>query len=383
MAITEYYVSVAGAGAHDGTSTGNALTLTEMVTQINALGAGGGAGRRYNITGNHTGRGASDSITIGGTATSPLILRGYNATIGDLDTGTRDAYGALDTTNMPDIGYNATFKFTSSGSHTVFANLDFAGNRSGEIVSFSGGNQAAYNLRCTNTSTNASAVCYAVSATMRMFNCDFAGGASGGLAGIECTAGTVNLFGVRGTSAAIGIRMSQGAILNVIGCTIYNCGGDGIAASAVSATLYVCQSTIYGCVDGIDVVSTNSSVGHVIEECHITDNSGYGINFNGGTSGAYCPTSGNRFRDNTSGNVNGFADWITGTSFRNITTDTGGAATDYVDAATNKDFRLISTSPGYRQGFAYNSNIGACGDNVSAGASSTGPGFGRGAGRGF
>lgn len=371
MAITEYYVSAAGGGAHDGTTEADAWTLSEAITANNALGAGGAAGRRYNVKGAHTARGASDTISVGGTATSPAIWRGYNSAIGDLDTGTRDAYGALDTTNFPDIGYSATFKITLSASHIVLANIDFSGARSGEIITASGGNHVYVNCRATNTSTNAAATCITASATARYINSDLVGGASGGAACLDITSGVQTIIGCRINGPAVGIRATQSLLVNVIGTTIYGCT-DGVSTTNAGASLLISFCTIYGCSgDGIDIISTSASVQHFVYGSSITDNGGYGINFNGGTAGAYCSLSGNRFRDNTSGNINGFADWVSGTDFRNITTDAGGASTDYVDAATNKDFRLISTAAGYRQGFAHNANIGACGDNVTAGGGGT------------
>jgi len=369
MAITEYYVSAAGGGAHDGTSEANAWTLSEAITANNALGAGGAAGRRYNIKGAHTARGADDTISVGGTATSPAIWRGYNSTIGDLDTGTRDAYGVLDTTNFPDLGYNSTFRLIVSGSHIVIANIDIAGARSGNVVTPTGASVHLYGCRISNTSTNASAIGISMASTnSRVVNCDVSTGASGGTTAIDCTA-VVAIVGCRVTApGCTGIRLNtSNTILTVVGCTVFGCV-DGIAASNATAGLALFGNTIYGCSgDGVDIISTSSVVTHQIVGNHITDNGGYGVNVNGGTSGAFAAIIGNRFRDNTSGNVDGFADWTTGTKFREITTDAGGASTDYVDAATNKDFRLISTAAGYRQGFAYNANVGACGDNVSGG----------------
>lgn len=79
MALTEKYSSAAGAGAHDGTTEGNAFSWVEMIADINA---GNGAGIRYNHKGNVT-RAASDTISAGGTVGSPCIIRGYTTTIGD------------------------------------------------------------------------------------------------------------------------------------------------------------------------------------------------------------------------------------------------------------------------------------------------------------
>lgn len=363
MAITEYYVSAAGGGSHDGSSEANALTFSEMVTQINGLGAGGGAGRRYNIKGAHTGRGATDTISVGGSATAPLILRGYNSTIGDLDTGTRDAYGVLDTTNFPDLGYSSGFGLTFSAGYVVVMNLDIAPNRNTNGVSatllF-----RIINCRVVNSNTGSSTVGLYAELASEIVNCDISSGASSGTAAMTIDE-TCHVVGCRVTSpGAIGIRMTGTAHTTIAGCTIYGCGGDGIGGTSAAGNKCFSNNTIYSCVDGIDIASGSTGALAIVGN-HITDCSGYGINFNGGTSGTAI-VSGNRFRDNASGNTSGYADYVSGTSARNITTDAGGASTDYVDAATNKDFRLITTAAGYRQGFAYNANIGACGDNASS-----------------
>jgi hypothetical protein len=366
MAITEYYVSAAGGGAHDGTSEANALTLTEMFTQINALGAGGGAGRRYNIKGAHTARGAADTLSVGGTATSPLILRGYNGTIGDLDTGTRDAYGALDTANYPDVAYSSTFRLVLSATHVVLANIDIAPDFNGAGVNSTAADTVIQNCRIVNSNTGASTSgITTTSGTAIMVNCDISHGASGGIAAVS-VAGTY-MHGCRITSAAaIGIRCTNGTSV-IEHCTIRDCGTNGIETTGNAAAVQAYNNTIYGCVNGVDIIST-STARHIFVGNHVTDNSGIGFDFNAGASGGYAIMLGNRTRDNTSGATSGYDDWVGGTSFRAITTDSGAASTDYVDAATNKDFRLISTAAGYRQGFAYNANIGANGDNVTAGA---------------
>ena len=367
MAITEYYISVAGGGANDGTSEANAWTLSQAITANNALGAGGAAGRRYNVkVGAYTARGATDTISVGGTATSPAIWRGYNSTIGDLDNGTRDQYGALDTTSFPDIGYSATYGIDIGGDHIVFANIDISGARSARIVQLNGQYVQIINCRVSNTSTNASALCLNMGATTQsLVNCDFQLGASGGTAAVSFDSAEGEIHGCRfNAPGCIGIRVAQSILAVISNCTIFGCGTSGIEATATGASLKVLDCTIQGCVDGIKLAASSTSLRHRIIGNSITDNSGWGINFNGAGSGAICVTAGNRFRDNASGNTTGLADWTTGTSFRNITTDTGGAATDYTDATTNKDFSLIYDAPGNAQGFGHKSAIGACGLNA-------------------
>lgn len=384
MAFTDYYVSAAGGGAHDGTTAADALTPAEMRTQINALGAGGAAGRRYNfIEDAYTLASANFDVTVGGTATSPLIIRGYSATLGDIDTGTRDAYGALDTGNHPAITVPSAYRIRFSAAHVVVMGLNVSGSINGGLLQFGGGSCGAINCKAANSSTGASALAFSsdTAGGVRFINCDASIGASGGIAAIEIGAAS-EVVGCRVTApGGAGIRVSQGVILNAVANTIYGCGTHGISLASSGGTIRAYHNTIYGCTDnGIEIISTATATGQLMVGNHITDNGGYGIDFNGGTAGATAFVLGNRFRDNTSGNTNGFADYVTGTDARNITTDSGGASTDYVDAATNKDFRLISTAAGYRQGFAYNANIGACGDNITPGEKFWGRGQARGLG---
>jgi len=368
VALTEKYISVAGAGAHDGSSAANAYTLSEAITANNALGAGGAAGIRYNIiNGAYTARAATDTISVGGTATSPAIWRGYNSAIGDLDDGTRDAYGVLTTTNFPDIGYNSTFGLTISAGHIVLMNLDIAPNRNSAGVN-AVTNFMIQNCRIVNSNTGASTVAvYCEGTSSRIVNCDASTGASGGIAALNPDEGLA-IIGCRVTSAGgIGIRCNTG-IFTIDSCTIFGCGSSGIDAAGSGGVLRATGNTIYGCVDGINVVSTSTST-HTIVGNMITDNSGYGIDFNGGTSGGTALVAGNRFRDNVSGNTNGYADYVSGTNSRNITTDTGGASTDYVDAATNKDFAIVYDSPGFEEGYSHRTHIGSCGFELPTPAS--------------
>lgn len=361
MAITEYYVSTAGAGAHDGTSAANALTFSEMVTQINALGAGGGAGRRYNITGNHTARGASDTITVGGTATSPMILRGYNATIGDLDNGTRDSYGALVVTNTPQITYSAgNFRLAiTTGSNVVMQNLDVSNDYNGIGTNFAVAGYV-YNCRFGNANTGSNAVVLNSAGGVSLINCDIAPNASATGVGVDVSTSTTfigcRIVGYAGSGIEIG---SANQAATAINCTISGCT-NGFITTHASTRILAVGCTIQGCTNGADILSTSTAV-HQFHVCMITDNSGFGIDLNGAGSGAIAIISGCRFRDNGADTDGTAADWTEATDIRNITTDTGGATTDYTDPTTNKDFSLVYGSPGYQQGFSQLTNIGACG----------------------
>lgn len=104
MAFTERYVSVAGAGTHDGQSAANAWTWAEMLAAANG-GAESRAGKRYNIiSGTYANTTDTTAWSVAGgaaTAAAPCALQGYNTVIGDLEANGRTAGGALVTTNFP------------------------------------------------------------------------------------------------------------------------------------------------------------------------------------------------------------------------------------------------------------------------------------------
>ena len=79
MAWTERYVTTTGAGLHDGTSEANAWDFDEAIT-------GAAAGHRVNIQAGTYSLSSVKIISTVGTTTNPVWWRGYNATIGDLDT---------------------------------------------------------------------------------------------------------------------------------------------------------------------------------------------------------------------------------------------------------------------------------------------------------
>ena len=130
MAIAERYVNDNSSGLGDGTTEATsgpnaAWTWSEMLTNL-------AAGQRANIKGNVLRGTSPDSFTNAGTSSSPMWLRFYNSTIGDLESnGTvngRNADGTLDTTNFPTVScaagtYTLTFPTYCIIEH---GNFDFS-----------------------------------------------------------------------------------------------------------------------------------------------------------------------------------------------------------------------------------------------------------------
>lgn len=359
MAITERYVTTTGAGAHDGTSEANAFSWTEMITDINTP----RVGYRYNVKQGTYSLSASSTITGDGSTTSPNIIRGYKTTIGDATIG-RASGGALDSSNMPTIAYNATFSLSiSGGTNTIVEALKITGARSGLLISLTT-ESMAYNCIVENTSSNSSAIGISVGAgTASAISCDVT--LASGVAGAICidNGGTVIGCRVNGGSAATGIRAANNGDRAVAFNTIYNCT-TGITKTTTSATCSLFNNTIYNCSgDGIDVVTSSTAL-CFIHSNHITNCGGYGIDFNTSTCSKFLFN--NRFRDCTSGSYNGDGDYGTAGKQRDATTDTGGPETDFTNYS-GADFSLIAGSPGISAGLGYLIDIGANGTPVVTG----------------
>lgn len=365
MAV-DFFVSSSGGGSHDGTSQSNALTLSEMVTQLNALGIAGGSGRCYHICGNHTGRLSMDSLTTGGDVMSPLTLRGYNIVTGDLNAGTLDDYGNLIITGHPNIVYTAgDFRFRLvSGSYIVVQNLAFENSFNGaSALQVSQGNAVVQNCYFNNLSTGVSAAMLThQSANARFINCHTAPHPSSNGVGFNCIS-TATYYGCRIVNfGGIGMRSaSAGVVVSPFHCIIAT-KRAGISIDHATSTIQGANVTIYGGTHGISITGTNSSPAHFLLNSHITDCSGYAITFNNSISGGIV-TINNRYRDNGSGDLNGSQEWHYGVAIKTVSTDAGDATSDYT-SPTNYDFKLLNSAAGY-QGGLNKINIGACGSDTT------------------
>lgn len=353
MAITENYVSAAGGGAHDGSTEADAFSWAEMVADINGAGAGGRAGIRFNIKGTISRTTTTDTLSTGGTSTSPLMLRGYGTTIGDGYQGRTSSNGPLVTTNLPALSYT-TGQFTI-GVWTILEAMDVDSEVNGAAVVMAA-DSAIVNCRVTNSGTGGSGVAVTQASHGVLLNCDCSlTGASGGLAAITSSSvGAKVLCNRISGGAAIGLRIaSSGA---AVGNVIYASSGNQIAMNSTAGYPLIFGNTLVGgAADGIDIV-TGTTVLQCVVNNMITDNGGYGID---GVSAANAIFAAyNRTRDNTSGADNLATDWLAATKYGHVTTDTGGAETDYVDAGSD-DYNLISGSPAKETGILYPASIGA------------------------
>jgi hypothetical protein len=127
-----------------------------MIADINL---GTQAGVRFNVaaSGGAIARAATaDTLTGGGTVTSPVVIRGYSGTTpGDGNQGRTNGSGALVTTNMPSLTY--TTAALTTGAWTILESMNVTGAPSGPLVT-EGADGSVKGCVVNNSSTNAAAI---------------------------------------------------------------------------------------------------------------------------------------------------------------------------------------------------------------------------------
>lgn len=370
MALTDYYVTDAGAGTGDGSSIANAMSYNRFTDYMVTGGSFTATpGDRFNIIGAITGRTTTtDTWVNGGNSTSPVVVRGWTSGNVTPYAGRTNGNGPLITTNFPTISYT-TGRINITGSWILVECLSITGATSNYVVSL-GAEGIIRSCAVVNSSTNASAGAIAAAATgNETFDCDASlTGASGGSAAINCQAGGSAVDSCRITvtsSTAAGITCNNTSI--IYGNTIYGNGGPGITMPTTTGRPWIRNNTIVGCgSDGIDIVTGATVLQRVVGNM-ITDNGGYAVDFNSAAVGAFVAY--NRTRDNTSGAYNLATDWVAATSYGNVTTDTGGASTDYVNEPAD-DYNLIASSPATSASIPQYASMGALQRNQTNSGSS-------------
>lgn len=359
MAIIERYVTSDAGGGGNGT-IGSPWTLTEAFANY-------AAGDRVNIKAGTYTRTVDDVVQTDGTVTTPVIFRGYNSTIGDLEPATLTTWrtnnnGPLVTTNFPVIAYNSTkILSANTANYIIWQNIKFTGDRAG-ILCIIGDHCLMVQCSIDNASTDAGAYCVNLPLTATSIcACDVTlSGASGGGACIRVAGASNTVHACRISSVNKGIYLSD-AVLGcvIVGNVFVDVGGIGIDCTLQTTYTYVIiGNTFYSCGSDAILCGNDADGFPYIADNQITDGGGYGINSQyAATANVPIKACFNRFRDNTSGVSNGFGDWAVA-AFNHITTDTGDAETDYVDAAGG-NFELKSTAAGAGKSSIGNRDIGA------------------------
>lgn len=251
MAWTERYFSNAGSGAADGTSEANAWSFSTMLTSITA-------GQRGNFKENITRTTSTDIFTNSGTTALPMAIRGYKATIGDLENAGRTRGGHLVVTDFPMITY--TTGTLTTRNFTILEHLYITSAAAGSTLA-TGTNNTVRRCQIENThASSTSAVAYTPSGTTRSFDCDIhltAGGStaralvSGGGWLVNCLVtggngicaalssaavmeGCTFRDAVAGITAASGTTLSRCVFRNISGIYLSNTGGPIHASNCVA-----------------------------------------------------------------------------------------------------------------------------------------------------
>lgn len=348
------YVSATGASGNNGNTYATAYTFTEMINQMNS---GLASGRLYNVfaDGIYT-RSATDTIATGGTAAAPVFVRGCRVATGDGYLG-RDISGLLITDNMPRIFYNTFFRLNITAQWVFLESLYLSGSTSEDTVDVGANGAISMSKVINSNSTSSSAFGIDGNGQVVIFNNDvFLSSASALGGGIKAASSAVKIISNRvevlspSASAAVSMLFSPLVAKNLI---IGNGGLDGILSNSTTATPTIMDNTIVGFRNGIRF-STGTTTLNLVMNNMITDNSGYGLNFQG------CPvfTASSRLRDNVSGNQGFLNEIASNTSYGNVTGDLGGPETDYIDVSS-RNYNLKTTSLAAGSGIPYPASIGA------------------------
>ena len=343
MALTEKYVSSLAGGSGDGNSAGSAYTFGQMVSEVVSL---AGAGKRYNIKADGTYvRTSGDNMDVSpASSANPTVLRGYKTTPGDGYLGRSNSNGALITTNMPLITY-AVNVGAFCGQWFILESLNIEGSRDTWFIDVRERGLLT-GCRFVNAGTSGNSAVMEVRQSTVLMECDFLMTATSG--GKECMnipGEGVKIDTCRFTFASAsqwGLRIDNTRTV-VYGCFLKGANGpQGIDVTPNNRESYIRNNTIVGFQQGIRVYSDDAPT--VVSGNMITGNSDWGIKE--GSVNSALVLGPNRFRDNVSGNIATFGNYLTaGRIFAQVTTDTGGDETDYVNAAGG-DYNLISASPG-------------------------------------
>jgi len=356
MAYAEKYVTPQATGGGDGLTEGTAWTFAEAVANV-------ATGDRVNIKAGGAYTVESQTLPAVGTSTQYSVWRGYNATIGDLDDGTRvAATGKLQTTNFPSFTMNGPL---IPNGYTILQNLSMIGTISTRVVGLISGDRTIFrNVRIENRSDSTACSCVYADNFITMMNCD--------LVNTEATHGPLALFdadndliGCRFEGGASDAALVEANYVNAEACVFYGSTGcDGIHInSSLSANrmMVISHCTFHGLRSAVKIDASVTDVDSPLKfsHNHVTDCVNW-IN-NAYTGGDLVTLEEfNRLRDVTTPRVNCAPEVSS-----EVTTDDGGPETDYVNAGSG-DFRLVAAAAGATAG-RYGGSVGAMPANNSGG----------------
>jgi len=343
-ALTEMYCSVAGAGAHDGTSAGAAWTFAEAI-------AGAAAGQLVNII---SGSYSTAAVTFtAGTATNAVVFRGYASSIGDLDIPTFATNGSLVTTGFPVI--TASASLIPSPFCTLQNLVITSGLSADTMLTTTNDNNTLINCRVVNTANNSAARAMRLDNTNTLICCEFecTGAAHASVLDFDSTS---YLFGcrIKGVSASF-LVTGEAAIFEK--CTfVGNAANSGLQIQVMSDTslCVVSHCTFQNLVKAIEMIDAAIAQKLVLISNHVTDCGTYLSNLRSATSDLCTYEIRNRTRNNTTPRGSGIQ--IAGLAGE--VTTAGTIAEDYTDVSTY-NYYLVAAAPGRNVGVMPYTDIGA------------------------
>jgi len=296
MAWAEKYVSVAGGGAHDGSSEANAWTLAEAIAAPYA------AGDRVNVkAGTYANTTTTRTFGVAGTTTAPIWWRGYNSTIGDLD--------ADFTTAKPAITFT-TGVFDITGSFHLFSNFDISGAQvtAGQVRIRVGTNSRIDRCRVECTSANSlgkaiSLAAVGAGATRCWLKCTSSADV------VACPSGFEgDVIGCAIINGADGISLEAALRMTIAFNTFIDQGANAVISNSGSRFWFLNNSVYSPAGDGINLITTIPALAvvanNIFSECGV-----YGINNATGANSATIFRSNNDFYASGTANETGFGDY--------------------------------------------------------------------------
>lgn len=144
--------------------------------------------------------------------------------------------------------------------------------------------------------------------------------------------------GAGGTRFGVNVASVSAGLLHR--CTIVNCGGRGISATAASLEIYQSVVANNGATN-LHATVTFDAVGLML-----TGSGGWGVD--GNSSGVRTFVAHNRLRDNASGNITGLGNYPLDLDIYTVDSDD---ASEYVSAGANGDFSIKNTATIWGMGF--------------------------------
>jgi len=339
MSYVEKYVSVAGSGAHDGSSEANAWTWDEMVANRVVKDRANIIAGSYSVSGG--------AMTTVGSMTNRFIIRGYNTVIGDLEGQGRNSDGSLNTTNFPVVTVSASF---SPGSFDIIQNIFFTGAFAGTIFNVAGSDEISMiESKVENTLSSSSAEAGEGDNRCLFINSDFVcSGATHGLVLQSDGDSTFTGCRIEGKSSSSAFLDTRSLIMD--GCSVVNIGtagtSKGLFINAIGNYYFVKNNTFYNFGTAIQTINSTQGNGvYLFLNNHYTDCAKGLDSLYSATADVFAIEMNSRTRDNTTPRT-GFGDSL---NIAEVTTDTGGPETDYVDAP-NGDITLIAAAPAVDSG---------------------------------